>query len=122
MQPGKLGDCPSPDASIPGPTVSEFTVSHLQRQYEFAVPQNGNGHSDMSYGRWRGLRRSRADAADIPVCIALVLAAVAALLSTLHAQAVPWEQMRSLTVAGVASEMAVMAEAIAEHPATEPPP
>jgi hypothetical protein len=76
----------------------------------------------MSYGRWRGLRRSRMDSADIQVCIALVLAAVAALLSTLHAQAVPWEQMRSLSIAGVASEMAVMAEAIAERPANEPPP
>jgi hypothetical protein len=108
--------------SIPEATVIELTVSHLQRLYEIAVPQNDNGHHDMSYGRWRGLRRSRMDSADIQVCIALVLAAVAALLSTLHAQAVPWEQMRSLSIAGVASEMAVMAEAIAERPANEPPP
>jgi len=76
----------------------------------------------MSHGRWRGLRRSRVDSADIQICIALVLAAVAALLSTLHAQAVPREQMRSLSIAGVASEMAVMAEAIAERPATEAAP
>ena len=62
------------------------------------------------------------DSADIRVCIALVLAAVAALLSTLHAQTVPWEQMRSLSIAGVASEMAVMAGPSLNAPQTSPRP
>jgi hypothetical protein len=81
--------------------------------------KNNNGHRDMSYARWRG---AHVDSADIQVRIALVLAAVAALLSTLHAQAIPWEQMRSLSIGAAAAEMAVMAAAIAENPATEPPP
>jgi hypothetical protein len=76
----------------------------------------------MSYGRWRGSRRSREGSADIPVCIAFVLATVAALLSSLHARAVPWDQMQSLSIAAVTSEMAVMAAAIAECPANEPAP
>jgi hypothetical protein len=76
--------------------------------------KNSNGHRDMSYGKWRG---AHVDPADIQVRIALVLAAVAALLSTSHAQAIPWEQMRSLAIGVAAAEMAVMTAAIAENPA-----
>jgi hypothetical protein len=78
--------------------------------------------TDMFYGRWRGARGTRVDSADIQVRIALVLVAAAALLSTLHAQAFPWEQLRSLSIGAAETEMAVMAAAIAENPATEPPP
>ena len=76
----------------------------------------------MSFGKRRASRRTREDSADGQVCIALVLAAIAALLSTLHAQAVPWDQIPSLSVASAASEMAAMADAIAEHPAAMQPP
>jgi hypothetical protein len=59
------------------------------------------GEVGMFFGkRRRASRRTREDSADGQVCIALVLAAIAALLSTLHAQA----------------------DAIAEHPAAMQPP
>jgi hypothetical protein len=76
----------------------------------------------MSLGKRRASRRTREDSADGQVCVALVLAALAALLSTLHSQAAPWDQIPSLTVASAESEMAAMADAIAEHPAAMQPP
>jgi hypothetical protein len=76
----------------------------------------------MSFGKRPAWRRPREDMADGQVCIALVLAVIAALFSTLRAQAVPWHQIPSLSVASAVSEMTAMAGAIAEHPVAMQPP
>jgi hypothetical protein len=76
----------------------------------------------MSFGKRPAWRNAREDVADCQVCIALVLAAIAALFSTLRAQAVPWDQIPSLSVTSAASAMTAMAGAIAEHPVAMQPP
>ena len=76
----------------------------------------------MSFGKRPAWRRTREDMADGQVCIALVLAAIAALFSTLRAQAVPWDQIPSLSAASAASEMAAMTQAITDNPAAMQPP
>jgi hypothetical protein len=77
----------------------------------------------MLFGKRPAARRMREDAAeDGQVCIALVLAVIAALLSTLRAQAVPWDQVPTLAVASASSGMTAMAGAIAERPVAMQPP
>jgi hypothetical protein len=51
------------------------------------------------------------------ICIALVLAAFAALSSTLHEQYSPGERLISLLLIGSDAELAAIAGAIGEYPA-----
>jgi hypothetical protein len=64
----------------------------------------------------------RAEPLGSHVYIALVLAAVAALLSTPHGSGEPLQQVRLLLGPGIASEMSVVAGAIGDNPAAAVPP
>jgi hypothetical protein len=76
----------------------------------------------MSYGRRRGLQRSRAGSADVQIYIVLVLAALAALVSVLREQVITVERLQAFLATSFTSEAATMAQAIGEDASTLLPP